>query len=109
MGPRLEQKIVRCSCVIRLPPEKPPSTPPIDGHPRLRLPLLREIRWQAEPGFLNCLPFTPANFCSSPTPHMTPAENLDAHLRSIMTWHFSPETGCPFWLDWAKTAGWDPR
>lgn len=34
---------------------------------------------------------------------------LDAHVREIINWHFSPETGCPFWLDWAKSAGWDPR
>lgn len=33
---------------------------------------------------------------------------LDAHVREIVRWHFSPETGCPFWLDWAKQAGWDP-
>ena len=33
---------------------------------------------------------------------------LDAHVREIIAWHFSPETGCPFWLDWAKQAGWDP-
>jgi hypothetical protein len=26
-----------------------------------------------------------------------------------MQWHFSPETGCPFWLQWAEQAGWDPR
>ncbi len=24
---------------------------------------------------------------------------LDAHVREIVAWHFSPETGCPFWLD----------
>src|SRR3954463_15504767 len=36
-------------------------------------------------------------------------ENLDAHTREIVKWHFSPETGAPFWLDWAKQAGWDPR
>jgi phenylacetate-coenzyme A ligase PaaK-like adenylate-forming protein len=36
-------------------------------------------------------------------------QKLDAHLREIIAWHFSPETGCPFWLDWAKQAGWDPR
>ena len=23
-------------------------------------------------------------------------EKLDAHLREIVQWHFSPETGCPF-------------
>jgi len=33
---------------------------------------------------------------------------LDAHVRETITWHFSPETGCPFWLDWAKKAGWNP-
>ncbi len=36
-------------------------------------------------------------------------EKLDAHVREIIAWHFSPETGCPFWLDWAHKAGWDPR
>jgi phenylacetate-coenzyme A ligase PaaK-like adenylate-forming protein len=35
-------------------------------------------------------------------------EQLDAHVREIVRWHFSPETGCPFWLDWAKQAGWNP-
>ena len=34
---------------------------------------------------------------------------LDAHLAEILDWHFSPETGCPYWLDWAKDAGFDPR
>jgi phenylacetate-coenzyme A ligase PaaK-like adenylate-forming protein len=34
---------------------------------------------------------------------------LDAHVRETIEWHFSPETGCPFWLDWAAKAGWDPR
>lgn len=34
---------------------------------------------------------------------------LDAHVREIVEWHFNPETGCPFWLNWAKEAGWDPR
>jgi len=33
---------------------------------------------------------------------------LDAHVREIIQWHFSPETGCPFWLDWAKKH-FDPR
>jgi phenylacetate-coenzyme A ligase PaaK-like adenylate-forming protein len=36
-------------------------------------------------------------------------DQLDAHVREIIHWHFSPETGCPFWLNWAKQAGWDPR
>lgn len=34
---------------------------------------------------------------------------LDAHVREIVAWHFDPATGCPFWLDWAAKAGWDPR
>ena len=33
---------------------------------------------------------------------------LDAHLREIIQWHFSPETGSPFWLDWAAK-NFDPR
>ena len=36
-------------------------------------------------------------------------ERLDEHLCSIINWHFSPASGCPFWLDWAKQSGWDPR
>jgi phenylacetate-coenzyme A ligase PaaK-like adenylate-forming protein len=35
-------------------------------------------------------------------------EKLDAHVREIVRWHFDPETGCPFWLDWSRKAGWDP-
>ena len=34
---------------------------------------------------------------------------LDAHVREIVQWHFNPETGCPFWLDFASKLGWDPR
>ena len=35
-------------------------------------------------------------------------QKLDEHVREMVQWHFSPETGCPFWLDWAKKAGWNP-
>jgi YD repeat-containing protein len=35
-------------------------------------------------------------------------EALDAHVRDMIDWHFSPATGCPFWLDWAGKAGWNP-
>jgi len=35
-------------------------------------------------------------------------EQLDEHLREMLRWHFSPETGCPYWLDWAKREGWNP-
>jgi len=37
------------------------------------------------------------------------AEQLDAHVREIVDWHFNPEIGCPFWLDWANKSGFDPR
>ncbi|HLY20798.1 MAG TPA: hypothetical protein VKR61_26410 [Bryobacteraceae bacterium] len=36
-------------------------------------------------------------------------ETLDAWTREIVQWHFSPETGCPFWLDFASKLDWDPR
>lgn len=45
----------------------------------------------------------------SPDAVRAAAEQLDAHVREIIEWHFSPETGCPFWLEWAAKAGWDPR
>ncbi len=34
---------------------------------------------------------------------------LDAHVREIVDWHFNPETGCPFWLDFAAKLDWEPR
>ena len=34
---------------------------------------------------------------------------LDAHVDEIIQWHFSPETGCPFWLEWADKQDWSPR
>ncbi|HVF55884.1 MAG TPA: hypothetical protein VM934_07015 [Pyrinomonadaceae bacterium] len=36
-------------------------------------------------------------------------EMLDAWVREIIEWHFNPETGCPFWLDYAKQLDWEPR
>ena len=36
-------------------------------------------------------------------------EALDAQVRDVVAWHFDPATGCPFWLDYAKKLGWDPR
>ena len=40
---------------------------------------------------------------------MEPSQDLDRHVQEIVAWHFSPETGCPFWLEWADRQGWDPR
>ena len=35
--------------------------------------------------------------------------HLDAHVGEMVEWHFNPETGCPFWLEFAAKLGWDPR
>ena len=35
-------------------------------------------------------------------------DRLDAHVRDIVRWHFSPATGCPFWLERAKSLDFDP-
>ncbi len=34
---------------------------------------------------------------------------LDAWVREVVSWHFSPETGTPFWLEKATGLGFDPR
>jgi hypothetical protein len=36
-------------------------------------------------------------------------QRLDAWVRDIVGWHFSPDTGCPFWLERAAQLGWDPK
>ena len=33
---------------------------------------------------------------------------LDAHVREMVAWHFSPETGSPFWLEYAQRLDFDP-
>jgi phenylacetate-coenzyme A ligase PaaK-like adenylate-forming protein len=35
-------------------------------------------------------------------------EQLDKHVREIVQWHFSPDTGTPFWLEKAKTFKFNP-
>ena len=35
-------------------------------------------------------------------------ENLDAYTREIVHWHFSDETGCPFWLEKKRELNFDP-
>jgi len=45
----------------------------------------------------------------SPTDTEAALERRDAHLREMIEWHFSPETGTPFWINWAKSEGIDPR
>ena len=36
------------------------------------------------------------------------ADALDAHAVEMVKWHFSPETGCKFWLEWADKQDWNP-
>lgn len=36
-------------------------------------------------------------------------EKLDAHVREIVEWHFNPQTGTPFWIEKARSLGFDPR
>jgi hypothetical protein len=36
-------------------------------------------------------------------------ERLDAWVREVVAWHFDPETGCPFWTEYARKLDWDPR
>jgi len=40
---------------------------------------------------------------------MDAKQKLDAHVREMVAWHFNPDTGCPFWLDYAAKLDWDPR
>ena len=35
-------------------------------------------------------------------------EKLDAHTHEIVQWHFHESTGCPFWLEYAKTLKFNP-
>lgn len=58
-------------------------------------------------GYLKTIAVTLA--LETPTTQDAARQQLDAWTREMMLWHFSPETGCPFWLDWAEKAGWDPR
>ena len=34
---------------------------------------------------------------------------LDAHVREIVQWHLSPETGTPLWIDWSQASGVRPE
>ena len=37
------------------------------------------------------------------------AARLDEWVREVVNWHFDPATGSPFWLEFARSSGWDPR
>jgi hypothetical protein len=40
--------------------------------------------------------------------HRQYSEDLDEHVRNIVAWHFSPETGSDFWLEFSKSLPFDP-
>jgi len=44
-----------------------------------------------------------------PTKIRSARTQLDAQVREIVEWHFSPETGTPFWLEFATKLKFDPR
>jgi hypothetical protein len=37
------------------------------------------------------------------------AEKLDSWTQEMMDWHFNPDTGAPFWIEYAKKLSFDPR
>jgi phenylacetate-coenzyme A ligase PaaK-like adenylate-forming protein len=45
---------------------------------------------------------------TAPALSANPQADLDAHTRQIIQWHFSPDTGCPFWLEHAAKHKLDP-
>ncbi|MBM4072079.1 MAG: hypothetical protein FJ271_24605 [Planctomycetes bacterium] len=50
-----------------------------------------------------------ASTTANPTAVTKAREQLDAHVRDMIAWHFDPEKGTPFWLDKVKELGFDPR
>lgn len=73
------------------PPDRPKFSPPL-------LLVSREICHVSNPN----APATEAALKAA-------QDKLDAHVREIIEWHFNPATGCPFWLERAKSLGFDPR
>src|SRR5438067_9800327 len=55
------------------------------------------------------MPATPTRSSLVDVSAQTARDRLDAWVREIVDWHFDPATGCPFWLEFAANAGWDPR
>lgn len=49
-----------------------------------------------------------ATATDSATPAATAAAALDQHVRNMVRHHFSPETGTPYWIDWAAEHRIDP-
>jgi len=45
---------------------------------------------------------------ASPSAIAAARATLDAHVVEMMAWHFHGSTGCPFWLDYAKSLSFNP-
>ena len=91
-----------------------------DSRPRIgnrRLPAVRETctltrrssSRTAPPNVLNWNNVTPATENHMLAKTQAARQALDAWTREIIQWHFNPETGCPFWLEYARKLDWDPR
>jgi phenylacetate-coenzyme A ligase PaaK-like adenylate-forming protein len=53
---------------------------------------------------------TASTFASATAAQVQAAHHaLDGWVREVVAWHFDPQTGCPFWIDYATRLGWDPR
>jgi phenylacetate-coenzyme A ligase PaaK-like adenylate-forming protein len=52
------------------------------------------------------MPRTPCEILELP---LTASPDPDELIRAAMEWHFSPETGAPFWLERARSLDFDPR
>jgi hypothetical protein len=53
---------------------------------------------------------TLSTFANASAPQVEAARHaLDGWVREIVAWHFDPQTGCPFWIDYAARLDWDPR
>jgi phenylacetate-coenzyme A ligase PaaK-like adenylate-forming protein len=50
----------------------------------------------------------PAKDSPSPEQIKQARERLDSHVRETVAWHFSPDTGTPFWLERAKSFKFNP-
>jgi phenylacetate-coenzyme A ligase PaaK-like adenylate-forming protein len=45
---------------------------------------------------------------ATPEQEKAAKDKVDAQLREVIAWHFSPQTGTPFWLEKAKTFNFNP-
>src|SRR4051794_34750565 len=90
------------------PPASPPSSNPTSAASSKRLFFTR-LDSAGSSKLLLGMPVIPIPETDLHTKVTAARETLDAWTRQMIEWHFSPETGCPFWLDYAAGLGWDPR